>query len=169
MGNRRWLFGTCCAGWAAVIFATSSTVVTPHGFFRWIHEHIVRDDAALERFNVFWGVSWFAIVKGWHVTEFAVLMLLAVRAVDMLKGVWRQSSVAVAALACLAYAAADEWHQTFVPGRGGMVSDVLIDSLGVLLVAAWLNSRRRLPLEAGGRTDQQTGDARRRSLTGAIT
>lgn len=32
----------------------------------------------------------------------------------------------------VAYATFDEWHQTFVPGRGGVLSDVLIDSAGVI-------------------------------------
>lgn len=31
-----------------------------------------------------------------------------------------------------AYAATDEFHQLFVPGRSGQVSDVLLDSAGVL-------------------------------------
>lgn len=31
----------------------------------------------------------------------------------------------------VSYASFDEWHQTFVPGRGGAVTDVLIDSSGV--------------------------------------
>lgn len=30
------------------------------------------------------------------------------------------------------YAASDELHQVFIPGRSGMISDVLIDSAGVL-------------------------------------
>ena len=30
------------------------------------------------------------------------------------------------------YAASDEWHQALVPGRGPAVSDVLLDSIGVL-------------------------------------
>lgn len=33
------------------------------------------------------------------------------------------------------YACSDEWHQTFVPGRSGSLSDVCIDSIGVLLGA----------------------------------
>lgn len=33
----------------------------------------------------------------------------------------------------VAYAASDEFHQLFVPGRSGQVSDVLLDSGGVLL------------------------------------
>ena len=31
------------------------------------------------------------------------------------------------------YAASDEIHQLFVSGRAGMISDVLIDSVGVLV------------------------------------
>ena len=31
------------------------------------------------------------------------------------------------------YAASDELHQLFVPGRSGEIKDVLLDSLGVLL------------------------------------
>ena len=31
------------------------------------------------------------------------------------------------------YAVSDEIHQLFVPGRAGMISDVLIDSVGVLI------------------------------------
>jgi VanZ family protein len=38
------------------------------------------------------------------------------------------------------YAAGDEYHQTFVPGRGGKWTDVAIDSIGITLVCvvAWL-------------------------------
>ena len=31
------------------------------------------------------------------------------------------------------YAASDEWHQLYVPGRAGRMSDVLIDSLGIFI------------------------------------
>ena len=61
-----------------------------------------------------------------------------------------------------AYAASDEFHQLFVPGRAGQVKDVLIDSGGVMLglLAACLmmifwrrmkvrmNPRGNLPFEA---------------------
>lgn len=36
-------------------------------------------------------------------------------------------------LLCFAYAASDEIHQLFVPGRGGQVKDVLIDSAGAIV------------------------------------
>ncbi len=39
-------------------------------------------------------------------------------------------------LVCILYAASDEWHQTFISGRSGRVTDVMIDMLGALIGAA---------------------------------
>lgn len=36
----------------------------------------------------------------------------------------------IAELICVLYAASDEWHQTFVPGRTGRIFDILVDSYG---------------------------------------
>ena len=38
--------------------------------------------------------------------------------------------VIASGLICLIYAASDEFHQIFVPGRGAMITDVLIDFAG---------------------------------------
>ena len=46
-------------------------------------------------------------------------------------------------LLCFLFAISDEWHQTFVPDRYGTVTDVLIDSLGILLAGGWLLRRLR--------------------------
>ena len=49
---------------------------------------------------------------------------------------------------CILYAASDEFHQLFVPGRAGLITDVCIDSAGALLgillflAALRLTSRR---------------------------
>lgn len=44
----------------------------------------------------------------------------------------------LALLSTLLYAATDEFHQLFVPGRAGMVTDVMIDSLGaVIALTLW--------------------------------
>lgn len=70
--------------------------------------------------------------KGAHMTEYAVLFLLCRRSL-------RQSGAAHAGRAafalCIAYAATDEFHQRFVPGREGCPADVLIDAAGAIL--AW--------------------------------
>ena len=58
-----------------------------------------------------------------HLTEYAVLGALLCRALR--RG---QAAIALAA----AYAATDEWHQTFVRGRHGSPLDWLIDLAGVV-------------------------------------
>ncbi len=75
-----------------------------------------------------------------HVTEYLILTLLLLRAL-------RRSEVAlalpVAIAAALAYAASDEWHQSFVPGRTATPRDVAIDGIGIAL-AALAATRTRL-------------------------
>ncbi|MCE5286409.1 MAG: VanZ family protein [Pelosinus sp.] len=45
---------------------------------------------------------------------------------------------------CSIYAASDEFHQLFVPGRSGQISDVLIDLLGAVfgMVVYWFFKNR---------------------------
>jgi len=59
----------------------------------------------------------------------AVLTLNALRKGEKLG--WRKSILAF--VICVLYAASDEIHQLFVPGRGPQVKDVFIDSSGALL------------------------------------
>ncbi|HOB32859.1 MAG TPA: VanZ family protein [Verrucomicrobiota bacterium] len=87
--------------------------------------------------------------KGAHVTEYAVLAVLCWYAIrrpvrsDPRPWSWRQAGIAFLIVA--AYAATDEWHQSFVPGRDGHVRDVLIDSaggaLGLLALRAFYRPR----------------------------
>ena len=144
MAKKRWIAFTCCFVWAASIFATSSTVITPQVFFNWFHENVFQDRATFTNFQIFWGASWLFIVKGWHVTEFAVLTWLTTRVIDLSTDRKSPSNVFWAGLACILYAASDEWHQTFVPQRGGILSDVLIDSCGILMVG-YLLYHGRIP------------------------
>jgi len=66
----------------------------------------------------------FVLRKIAHACEYAVLGLLLVRAT-------RREHLAV--LIGVLYAASDEFHQHFVPGRHATVRDVAIDSAGVLV------------------------------------
>jgi VanZ family protein len=88
--------------WAALIFALSSIPHLGTGLGTW--DTILR--------------------KGAHVTEYAVLGLLLVRALGR---------EAPAFLLGVAYSATDEIHQHFVSGRHSSPIDVAIDSTGVLL------------------------------------
>jgi VanZ family protein len=75
-----------------------------------------------------------------HVAEYALLCTLWWRA---LRTVAPAHAALIAAFAVsLAYAASDELHQTFVPGRIGSPVDVAVDAAGAALAA--LLVRRRL-------------------------
>ena len=71
------------------------------------------------------------IRKAAHFTEFATLGITTVIAF------WKPSiskikNALIPFAVSVLYAASDEFHQLFVPGRAGMIRDVCIDSLGTL-------------------------------------
>jgi hypothetical protein len=129
--------------WVAIIFGTSCTVVRPNELFQLLNDYVLRDAQGLEKFKVLWGSIWMFVVKGWHFAEFAVLQILTTRAIDWFRASRTQTNVLIAALCCVAFAASDEWHQTFVPDRFGTLWDVFIDSLGVMTTAYVLACARR--------------------------
>ena len=71
----------------------------------------------------------FPIRKAAHMTEYAVLSVLIMLAliVDGLKGT---RLPVISAIIATVFAATDEFHQRFVPGRYGCLRDVLIDAAG---------------------------------------
>ena len=73
----------------------------------------------------------YPVRKAAHMSEYAVLALLIFQALTAFDRKKNRGCMALGITA--AYAATDEFHQLFVPGRAGRVSDVLIDSSGVLL------------------------------------
>lgn len=72
----------------------------------------------------------FVLRKCAHMTEYAILAVLLLRAT---------ASYVWAFPLTVAYAASDEFHQTFVRGRDGSPRDVAIDAAGALigLVVSW--------------------------------
>ncbi len=65
-----------------------------------------------------------------HMAEFAVLAVLVFMLIKSLKN----KKMPYSALFTTVFsAAADEFHQMFVPGRGSAVSDVMIDSCGAAI------------------------------------
>lgn len=118
--------------WAAVIFLVSAQPEplesVPQGF-----------SAFLSSGEVF-GVGLVAIISFLiHFVLYFVLGLLAGRAMlkdhHEMSGQGRplrtQTLLLVFAL-CFVYALSDEWHQTFVRGRGFEAADLLADALGIL-------------------------------------
>jgi hypothetical protein len=96
------------------------------------------------------GVIDFVGRKVLHATEYGALWWLWLRAFDFRRR-WLAAAIA------LAYAATDEYHQTFVHGRHGTPVDVGVDAVGVA-VAWWLDrrlrsGRRSEPAALGGEQD----------------
>jgi VanZ family protein len=75
-----------------------------------------------------------------HAAEFAVLGLLLLRAIGR-----EAAALAVG----IAYAASDELHQHFVPGRQGSLLDVALDSVGVAVGVYAVRKLLRLRLQSG--------------------
>ena len=91
-----------------------------------------------------------------HAVEFGLLAFLIWRAV--------RRELPAAALAS-GYAATDEYHQTFVSGRVGSVTDWAIDTAGVVIALAgvrlWLHRReRRSPAAEAASHDELSENAR---------
>ena len=135
----RWPWLIAAVLWCGFIVATSSTVILAPDFFAWVATHVVTNEALFRKFATFWGYSWFAIVKGWHAAEFAILFTVLLMALDRLTGSVRRRNVAIVVAFSLVFAVLDEYHQRFVPGRGGTWTDVGIDALGVFgaVLIAW--------------------------------
>jgi VanZ family protein len=87
------------------------------------------------------------IRKATHVVVYAILAVLCWRALrkplkeDPRPWSWREAGWAVLLVAL--YAAADEFHQAFVPPRGASVLDVFIDTLGGALGLLFLQTAGR--------------------------
>jgi VanZ family protein len=81
--------------------------------------------------------------KGVHFLLYGGLAWLLARAEPPLV---RRAGRLVATLAALsALAAADEWHQQFIPGRSASVSDWVADTTGATLALLLAAVRRRQP------------------------
>ena len=82
-----------------------------------------------------------------HLTEYAILALLCWRALQQphpnepRPWLWRQTAQTL--LLVFFYAASDEFHQSFVPGRTALFSDVCIDTAGgaVGLLLLWFTGK----------------------------
>ncbi len=65
-----------------------------------------------------------------HVTEYGILALLLLHAFYKTTGLTGKSALIASLLICMAYASSDEFHQLFVAGRAGRLTDVFIDTGG---------------------------------------
>jgi VanZ family protein len=132
-------------GWLVLVFSASADVKSyQHSsslfepLLRWLFPQLAQ--AQIEAIHHLFR-------KGGHLTEFAILGLLFWRAIhqpvknDSRPWNWTEAGLALALV--FLYAASDELHQVFVPGRTALISDVLIDSSGgaIGLILLWLGRK----------------------------
>lgn len=140
MEKVRTIAGILALLWMCVIFAFSaqqeeeSSEVSEAFSYRIVSStgrffHLNLDDEEVRRIaNVIEG----AVRKAAHMTEFGILSVL----IYIWLGKWEitvKNRMVIAAVLTMLYAASDEFHQLFVPGRAGRIVDVLIDSMGAIL------------------------------------
>ena len=136
--------------WMAVIFTGSSDVksyqhsagfVEP--FLHWLFPHMTQ--AHVEAIH-------HLIRKCAHLTEYAVLALLLWRATrhplaapGRSTSGWNWPEARLTLLIVMLYASTDEFHQSFVPDRTSLASDVFIDTAGGAagLMVLWILGRWR--------------------------
>ena len=139
-GLRRGMAWALCAGWMAFIFLMSAMPGDVSGAQSGTVVRIL-----LAVLDAVWGPAEVSpqalsllellVRKAAHMTEDAVLALLYSHALR-LSGAKRPAYPAL--LLSLAYAATDEFHQSFVGGRGPSPVDVMIDTAGAALaLAGW--------------------------------
>ena len=111
--------------WMVLIFSLSAQPTLPH-----------HPDTLLDTI----------LKKAAHMMEYGILAFLLGRALSRGRGALSRSALVTVFFVSVLYAASDEYHQTFVPGRNGTPVDVGIDAVGALvalLVVGSLGKKRR--------------------------
>ena len=105
----------------------------------------------------------FGIRKLAHVSEFGLFSILVFRGLRAGQTGWRLKWALPTLAIAVAYAALDEWHQSFVPLRGARARDVAIDATGALLAQTlvWLYARGKwgFPTSPAAPTDAAREEA----------
>ena len=143
--------------WMGVIFLVStdlgsaghtSRIIEP--LLRWIKQDITL--GALDLVQTI-------VRKGAHLTEYAILALLILRAINLsrsnqheIQGMRYFRSAGLALLIAATYASTDEFHQSFIPSRTPSIYDVMIDTSGafaaVTAAVLWRRLRSNPPQAA---------------------
>ena len=131
--------------WMTLIFGASTSLGRPENTSRIIRPILLwlnpkMPEETIEKVHFF-------IRKTAHFVEYSILGLMLWRLIhfDPACAPCRSREFATALLLAAFYAASDEFHQKFVPGREAAVRDVLLDSCGAGfgLAAVWAARRLR--------------------------
>lgn len=95
--------------------------------------------------SVFGNFSITIIRKGAHVTEYLILFLLLY---NYLRDYFINKKLYIMCfIIVVAYACTDEFHQIFIPGRAGRITDVIIDSTGAIIGTLIIYLKNKLTLK----------------------
>lgn len=122
--------------WSATILLTSSDLFSAHHsgtLFAAIFGRFL-DASQIDTLNI-------VVRKILHLTGYAILGALGFRAArgDQQKFALRWAVIGV--VIAVSVASIDEWHQTFIPSRGGSPLDVLLDAAGATIAQLILRAR----------------------------
>jgi VanZ family protein len=145
VASRLWRYGPLLL-WMLFIFFASTAQLSASNTSRIIRPLLIWLFPGISEERL--AFAHFIVRKLAHLTEYAILGLLAARAfVTSSHQRLRERWFPTAAMLVAAYALSDEFHQRFVPARTGSIYDVLIDIAGGLmalaLLAFWLKVKKR--------------------------
>jgi VanZ family protein len=136
--------------WVGVIFLGSTDLMSAEHTSRFIVPFLLwlKPDISAETL----ASIHFIVRKCTHVSEYAILALLLLRAATLMANSKRSIPILYLSVlgVCLIVAATDEFHQTFVASRGASVQDIMIDSSGAVLglvIASIIRMSRSIRLE----------------------
>lgn len=84
--------------------------------------------SSIKTVDVYW--QDFLIKKIAHFTEYFIFSVLVYRALSNTTNLSKKKSLVLSFIITVIYAASDELHQSFIPGRESRIRDVVIDSIG---------------------------------------
>lgn len=147
--KKKHCYAILCIFWMLVIFWFSAQVADDSqemsDFFVRLLDALFSLD--IMKNEIIQDMTSFLVRKAAHMSEYAILAILFGLTIrEYNKEPW----LLLALTATAAYAATDEFHQLFVPGRSGQLKDVLIDTaggalgLGLLALILYLQRRRKM-------------------------
>lgn len=139
MNKKRFLLWTMVAIWAFVIFMFSAQ---PADVSSSLSGEVIKRVCTLfvsqfkfleaSQQEVYIQSLQFIVRKTAHLSVYLILGVLVISAM-LTHNLTAKKSVIISACICFLYACSDEIHQLFVPGRAGMITDVLIDTTGAFI------------------------------------
>lgn len=147
--KKKHCYAILCIFWMLVIFWFSAQVADDSqemsDFFVRLLDALFSLD--IMKNEIIQDMTSFLVRKAAHMSEYAILAILLGLTIRAYK---KEPWLLLALTATAAYAATDEFHQLFVPGRSGQLKDVLIDTaggalgLGLLALILYLQRRRKM-------------------------